>query len=257
VTLVCHNVSFAYAKGAAALRDISVELPDGVLAIIGTNGAGKSTLLRVLGGVARPSGGSVELDGKPLTTMRPVERARRIALVAQRGVVSGALSVREVVALGRFAVGHDQQAVDRALGRTNLAEHQKRPFHTLSVGQQQRVSIARALAQLGYPRDLAGKVLLADEPTSALDPAQAGESQSLIRELAQAGVRVCLATHDLTLAQVVSGRVVALDQGGRIAFEGPTAKAMKPDNLSALFVTGFTTVSLGDRPIAMPSATAI
>lgn len=253
MTLCARDVTFAYGRGAPVLSGVSVEVGAGVLAVIGANGSGKSTLLRVLGGVARAGRGRVELGGTDLAALSPSRRARRIALVAQRSQVSGALTVREVVRLGRYAVGADEGVVARAIERVGVTALAGARYHELSVGQQQRVSIARALAQLGYGGEMGGKVLLADEPTSALDPAQVRLCHGLLRELAVAGLAVCIATHDLAFAQLVGDRVLALEAGGRVAFGGPLGDGIPAERLAELFGTPFEMATLGGRSLAAPS----
>ena len=140
--------------GQAVLHGVSFALRPGWTAIVGPNGAGKSTLLRALAGLLPLASGRVWLDERPLPQWRSVERARRIAWLAQQGESSGDLSVRDVVMLGRLPHlglfgspgAGDHAAVDAALGATGCADWQQRRLPDLSGGERQRVLLARALA---------------------------------------------------------------------------------------------------------------
>ena len=220
---------------ALELRDISVRLgerdvlcsftavfPTGsVTAILGPNGAGKSTLLRAIIGVVETRGGRVILDGKPLDAMSASQRRDRLAYVAQRSTVEFSFTASEVVRFSGYGGRVDEIAVRYAMERTGTHELANRLFDELSVGQQQRVSIARALAQIGAHReDLSGSVLLADEPVASLDPAHALTSLDLMKDLARRGACVILVLHDLTTALRLANHVAVLDHHGRLAGAG-------------------------------------
>lgn len=220
---------------ALELRDISVRLgerdvlcsftavfPTGsVTAILGPNGAGKSTLLRAIIGVVETRGGRVILDGKPLDAMSASQRRDRLAYVAQRSTVEFSFTASEIVRFSGYGGRVDETAVRYAMERTGTHELANRLFDELSVGQQQRVSIARALAQIGAHReDLSGSVLLADEPVASLDPAHALTSLDLMKDLARRGACVILVLHDLTTALRLANHVAVLDHHGRLAGAG-------------------------------------
>lgn len=250
--LKTRGLTFAYRPGAPVLQDVTLAFAPGcVTAIIGPNGAGKSTLLRLLAGVATPTSGQAQHRGVDLARMDPRERARRIAYVAQRPEVGVAFTVREVVALGRFA-RHDanqptgRAAIERAMALLDLGVHAEQPFATLSVGQQQRVSLARALAQLDESKADAehlgfgpGAVLLADEPVAAMDPRHALGAMDLFTRTAAMGVTVVVVLHDLSLALRVAPRVALLACGGTLAVDGPTHDTLTPSNLFRLFGVRF------------------
>lgn len=191
-----------------------------VVALLGPSGGGKSTLLRVLGALLVPQAGSVWIDGAEL----PHDEERALAARRQNGFVfqgynlfphltaheNICLPLREVHGLSGEAAA---ARATELLTRLGLADHaQKRPAQ-LSGGQQQRAAIARALA----PRP---QLLLLDEPTSALDPVMTGEVLDVIRELAEAGQSIVLATHEISFARKVADWVVFLAEG-RVLESGP------------------------------------
>jgi len=207
----------AYAAGGSLILD-GVDLtlrPGTVTGLLGPNGSGKSTLLRLLAGVLAPASGVVTLDGRPLAQVGRRAVARRIAVVEQQADAQVALSVLDVVRLGRVphrrawgaASVEDEAAVRSALERTGLGDKAGRLWHTLSGGERQRVQVARALAQ--QPREL-----LLDEPTNHLDIQHQLALLDLITEL---GVTSVVALHDLNLAAMYCDRVVVLKQGRAVA----------------------------------------
>lgn len=184
-----------------------------VVALLGPSGGGKSTLLRVLGCLLVAEQGSVMLDGKVL----PHDEAGALAERRTNGFVFQGynlfphLTALENVALPlRIVHGFEPaKAEARAremLGRLGLIGHEMKRPAELSGGQQQRAAIARALAPT--PR-----LLLLDEPTSALDPVMTGEVLDVIRELAENGQQIVLATHEVSFAQEVADWVIFLAQG--------------------------------------------
>lgn len=231
------DVTFGYRRGAPVLCGVSAEIGPGVTVLVGPNGAGKSTLVRVLMGVSRAWSGRVEIDGRDVDSLGAKERARRVAFVAQRPDVAAAFSVREVVALGRYAFGGGEGAVDRALERMELGGLGAAPFATLSVGQQQRVTIARALAQVDGMQGAGA--LLADEPFSAMDPAHCAAAAGVVRKLGAQGASVLLVLHDFTLARRLADRAVVLDQEGRVVAQGAAEKVLEPGVLEGVFGVAF------------------
>ena len=236
MTLTATGVTFGYRRGVEVLRGVSVEIGPGVTVLLGPNGAGKSTLARVLMGMAHPWEGRVQIDGRNIGAMRARERARRVAFVPQRPEVSTSFTVREVVGLGRYALGANEAAVSRAVARMELAGLENEVFAALSVGQQQRVTIARALAQMEGGQ---GRTLLADEPFSAMDPAHCRAAAGVMIELARAGAGVLLVLHDFTLARRVADRAVILSRDGRVAAAGAAGEVLTPTILEGVFGVSF------------------
>jgi iron complex transport system ATP-binding protein len=165
------------------------------------------------------------------------ERAARIGYVPQRPSLAFAFTVRQVVRLGLFASGRaDGGAADAALRAVDLAGRADEPFGVLSVGQQQRATLARVLAQLhGRP----GPIILADEPVSAMDPRHALETMTLLRSIAAAGGSVLVVLHDLTLALRWSDTALVLDSDGRLIADGPSAESLDPAVLEGVFGVRF------------------
>jgi iron complex transport system ATP-binding protein len=198
---------------------VSFGAPAGaVTAIVGPNGSGKTTLLRALAGLL-PYEGRVVSRALPdssceLSALSAAERARRVAYLPQSSGLRAALSVREVVALGRYAsrpgwfgaARGDDTLVEQALARTQIGELAERAYPRLSGGQQRLVLIARALAT-------GARTLLLDEPTASLDVRHGLRLFELLAELAADGYCVVLVLHDLDDVQRHASHAVLLDAG--------------------------------------------
>jgi iron complex transport system ATP-binding protein len=200
------------------VRDVSFELQRGeVLAILGPNGAGKSTLLAALAGDTTPAEGAILLDDRPLGAIKPLELARRRAVLPQQTFVQFAFTAREIVEMGRSAIDpdlNDRGVVDRALRETDVYDMQHRVFPTLSVGEQARVSLSRVLAQ-------ETPVLFLDEPTAALDLRHQQLVMELARQLAERGAALVVVLHDLNLASAYADRILLLREGRTAALGTP------------------------------------
>lgn len=217
------GASYSYPDGKVALREVTLELPPAQLtALIGPNGAGKSTLLGLLLGHLAPTSGRVAFAGRLVTEWPRRELARRVGVVPQQEQGAFTLTVRELVAMGRYphlglfsAEGDDdRRAVDDALARCDLALLRDRPMNALSGGEQQRARLARAIAQ--EP----GAFVL-DEPTAGLD---IGHEMALFehaRALCDAGATVVLVTHHVNLAARYAHRVALLGEGALISVGTP------------------------------------
>jgi iron complex transport system ATP-binding protein len=241
------KLSFSYGR-LPVLREVSAEArPGRITALIGPNAAGKSTLLRCAIGSLRPAGGVAMIDGRPAHRLSPRRLAQRVAYVPQRPVVSAAFTVRQVVELGRFALPLDPRKVEQAIARMDLHDVAERPYPALSVGQQQRVAMARAVAQLSADGNL-----LLDEPTAAMDLRHAHQAMRLLRELAAGGATIVAAVHDLTMAAMLADDVWLLVEG-RLAAAGPTGQVMEAALLERVFGVRFRRLQEpGQSPALIP-----
>lgn len=204
-----------------------------VLGIVGPNGAGKTTLLRLLYRFNRPTTGNVRIDNDDIWTLSARAVAQRVAAVLQEQPSDFALTVREIVGLGRTPhrrglagnIGaHDNDIVEGALDHLDLKALSERHLSTLSGGERQRVMVARALAQ--EPR-----LLILDEPTNHLDIRHQLEVLELIRTLP---LTIVTSLHDLNLAASVCDDVLLLKSGRAIGF-GPPAKVLSEAAVSDAF----------------------
>ena len=198
--------------GAEILKGVSLAIGEGEVACVtGPSGSGKSTLLRALNRLAEPTDGEVFLDGVPTGTMDPLVLRRRVGMIFQIPALSGS-TVEEAVLYGPGLLGRGAD-VAGLLGAVGLDPAlTKRDPRGLSVGQQQRVSIARALA-------LGPEVLLMDEPTSALDESARDKIEGLVKDLNRSeGLTFVIVSHDLGQVERLADRVFLVD-AGRVAGE--------------------------------------
>ena len=197
---LCHSV-----QGKDLLLNLNFRLESGVRTVIlGPNGAGKSLLLRLCHGLLRPRSGTISWGGQT-----PAQAGRGLAMVFQRTVLlrrSVADNIGHV--LGIMGVGGEQRRarIQMALVESGLSELAEHPARTLSGGELQRLSIARALV-------LRPRVLMLDEPTSNLDPGATAAVESMIRDADTEGTRVIMTTHDILQARRLAGEVLFLHKG--------------------------------------------
>jgi putative ABC transport system ATP-binding protein len=189
--------------GHAVLRDLDLEIGEGATALVGPSGAGKSTLLRLLNRLADPDRGTVRFAGEDVRDLDPLELRRRACLVSQLPALLPG-TVAENVRFGPELRGGDAD-VPSSLELAGLGRaYAEREAGRLSVGEQQRVMLARALA-------LEPEVLLLDEPTSALDPrTEAGVEATLMRLVHEHGVSAVVVTHDSGQARRLARRTIDL-----------------------------------------------
>jgi putative ABC transport system ATP-binding protein len=188
------------------LQDVSMRIEPGATALLGPSGSGKSTTLRLLNRLADPDEGVVRMDGEDVRSEDVLELRRRAVLVPQLPAPLPG-TVAENVRYGPSLIGRSVD-VGPLLDRTGLdGSYAEREASQLSVGEQQRVMLARALA-------LEPEVLLLDEPTSALDESARDEIERTLRELRE-GVSIVLVTHDRAQAERLTTRTVRI-RGGRV-----------------------------------------
>lgn len=242
--------------GRPILCDISLTFrPGRVYGIVGPNGCGKTTLIRALSGALKPASGRVLLDGRPIQAMRTSAIARKMAVVWQGGPVPADLTVRRLIAYGRYAhlswwqlsSSSGDDAVDRAMHSTGVYEMANRRVDTLSGGERQRVWLAAALAQ--QPT-----VLLLDEPTTYLDIAHQIDILDLVSSLNRDwNLTVIAVLHDLTqTARLCDECLVLCD--GRIVSAGPPDQALSVTGIAEHFeVEAWVTVDpVTQAPVIQP-----
>ena len=227
--------------GTCSIVDsVSLRVERGELVgLLGPNGAGKSTLLRALAGVsAAKVEGEVLLDGRPVRHLDPRARARLLAYLPQERTIAWGLTVREVVALGRYPHGPEPAAqsaaaVANAMAQTDIASIATRPAPLLSGGEKARVLLARTLA-------VDAPFLLADEPVAGLDPRHQLAVMELLRERAHGGTGVLAVLQELPLAARFLDRVILMHRG-QIVADGTPADVLTPERIAAIY---------GVRPLA-------
>jgi iron complex transport system ATP-binding protein len=235
-SLSTQNLALAYDE-TTIIAKLSVSIPARqITALVGPNGSGKSTLLRGLARLLKPRQGTVLLDGHAIHTLPTRELAKRLGILPQAPVAPEGLTVRELVAQGRYPHqswlqqwrSEDEAAVNRALAITGMTELAERPADALSGGQRQRAWIAMTLAQ---ETDL----LLLDEPTTFLDLAHQLEVLHLLERLNQDERRtVVMVVHDLNQAARHAHHIVALNEG-QIVAAGQPAEVITPTLLRSVF----------------------
>nr|WP_045960551.1 heme ABC transporter ATP-binding protein [Xenorhabdus poinarii] len=206
------------------INDVSLSIRQGeVVAIIGPNGAGKSTLLRLLTGYIPPNAGLCLLKGIPISHWPTQPLARIRAVMRQYSSLSFPFSVEEVIAMGRVPHGnaHKMTAIDEAIALTECEELRSRNYQHLSGGEQQRVQLARVLAQLWHPEPTESCLFL-DEPTSALDLYHQQHTLRLVHRLTRRQpIAVCCVLHDLNLAALYADKIILLHKGRLVASGTP------------------------------------
>lgn len=211
------SVEDAVSGGKTLLRDVDFRLRRGqVLAVIGPSGAGKSTLLRLLNRLDEPTAGKVLLHGIDFREMAPAQLRRQIGMVMQRAYLfPGTAAVNIVYGPAQHGIKLDDKQVEALLEQVGMGGYADRDVATLSGGEAQRVSIARALAN--QP-----EVLLLDEPTSALDEASKQGVERLLAAIVRERHATCVwVTHDVAQARRVADLVLRIEAGQTVAFGLP------------------------------------
>ena len=238
-SLTCTEVSAGY--GAELIvKDVTLEIPDGkITALIGPNGSGKSTLLKVLGRQLTPVSGGVDLDGRRISDFGARQFARRLSFLPQQPVVPEGMTVRELIAFGRYPYAGAFASLseeDQAARQTGVEEFLDVDAMALSGGQRQRMWIAMTLAQ-------DTDIMLLDEPTTFLDPAHQLAILDLVQELNCKGRTIVMVVHDMAHAAKYSDNVVVL-RDGQIVEQGPTQETLDSELIRRAF--GISTLMVED-----------
>lgn len=230
------GLSFAI-EGRDLLQDVSLSFaPSTICGLVGHNGSGKSTLLKLLARQQKPSRGTLHFGERPLDAIGAQDFARTVAYLPQDVTAANAMTVRELVACGRYpwhgALGRfsdlDGEKVEEAMVLTHVDVMADRMVDTLSGGERQRAWLAMLMAQ-----DTG--CLLLDEPTSALDIAHQMEVLALVRRLShEKGLSVVIVLHDINMAARFCDRLYAL-KAGRLIAEGAPQELMTAETLNAIY----------------------
>jgi ABC-type cobalamin/Fe3+-siderophores transport system ATPase subunit len=240
------------------LNNVSLEVQPGeILSLIGPNGAGKSTLIRATSGVIPVQGGKVDVNGDDYLSFSAMKRARYLAVVPQAVSLPPAFTVWETVLLGRTPYlnflgqvsNKDEEIVRSALQKVDALSLTERRVGELSGGEQQRVLLARALAQ-------STPVMLLDEPTVHLDLQYQVNLMQTIRTLVQTeNLAVLIAIHDLNLAARYSDRVVLLVDG-EIKAAGTVRQVITPETIAMAYHLPVQVIPhpFADAPLVLPDS---
>jgi iron complex transport system ATP-binding protein len=217
------------------VEDVTLRLPaGGVISIIGPNGAGKSTLLSIIARLLPASSGTVTVDGMDVTTTPGDVLARRLSILRQDNQVMSRLTVRDLVAFGRYPYtkgrlnDDDRGHIERVIRYLELDKVAHRFIDELSGGQRQRAFIAMVLCQ-------DTEYVLLDEPLNNLDIKHAVAMMRLFRRTAdEFGKTVILVLHDINFASCYSDRIIAM-RDGRVAYEGSPGEIIRPEVMHAIY----------------------
>ncbi|MBS9721481.1 ABC transporter ATP-binding protein [Tianweitania sp. BSSL-BM11] len=245
-----NDVQKAYGL-AIVVKGVSLALPKGgITSIIGPNGAGKSTLLSMISRLLPMDRGRVLVDGFDVTTTKSDVLAKRLSILRQDNHMTARLTVRDLVAFGRYPYSRDRPTVedrahiDQALGFLDLQPLADRFLDELSGGQRQRAFVAMVLCQ---DTDYA----LFDEPLNNLDMRHAAAMMRLLRRAAdEFGKTIVLVLHDINFASCYSDHIVAM-RSGAVAFQGTPEAVMRKEVLTGIFETEIDIHDIADRRIAV------
>lgn len=236
MTLQARNIAYAL-SGKTVLDAVDVDAKAGqVTAIIGPNGSGKTSLLRAVTGEV-PASGDIYLNDVPVTSKTGQRLARSRAVLPQSSNIAFDFKVEDVVHLGLLAGVHaaTPAVLTDALRCVGLAGYEARSYQALSGGEQQRVQLARVLAQVWQPQ-LNGKPcwLFLDEPVASLDVGHQLEVVDVVRDYANRGGGVVLVMHDLNLTMMMADHVILLQQG-RVLASGAPEDVLQDEVLSKAY----------------------
>ena len=232
------DVSYAYEGNQPALDRVNLTLREGEsLAVLGANGSGKSTMLKLMDGLVFPTGGTVRAFGRELTEQTLAEETfnfdfrRRVGLLFQDADVQlFSPTVFDEVAFGPLQTEWTREEilrrVDSALSALRIEKLRDRAPHRLSGGEKRRVALASVLS-------LDPSVWLLDEPSAGLDPRSQSWLEDFIIDQARAGKTMVTATHDLSLAEAVAGRICVFNEAHQLIADGSPAETLSNPSLLA------------------------
>ncbi len=237
--------------GKTVVDGVTFEIPKGrVLSLIGPNGAGKSTVMGIISRLIARDSGLVSFDGTDITKWKSRELSKRLAILTQSNNIQMKLTVRELVAFGRFPYSgnhltkQDEIMIDKAIGYMELEEFQNRFIDELSGGQRQRAMIAMVIAQ-------DTEYILLDEPTNNLDIYHATNMMKIVRRLCdELGKTVILVLHEINYAAFYSDYICAFVDG-KIAKFGTVKEVMTKEILSEIYRVDFEILEISGRPLSI------
>ncbi|MGG4267603.1 ABC transporter ATP-binding protein [Peribacillus simplex] len=233
------------------VEDVSIEIPKGkITSFIGPNGAGKSTVLSMISRLITRDSGEVLIEGKDMGKFNSNELAKKIAILKQANHINIRLTIRELVAFGRFPYSQgkltkeDWKYVDEAIEYMELGEMQDKFLDQLSGGQQQRAFIAMVIAQ-------DTEYVLLDEPLNNLDMKHSVQIMKVLRRLAdELGKTVIIVIHDINFASCYSDYIVAL-KDGKVVHNGPTQQVINSDVLKEIYDMDIEIQNINDNKICV------
>lgn len=231
--------SVSYQKNQRYLiKDVSFSAKSGeIITILGANGAGKSTLMSMLSGERKPSSGRVMIDGKEISGYSRKELATKRAMLLQQNPISIGFSAYEVTMMGRYGKYRnqpgpaDKRAVAESMEICGLNNFAERSMLTLSGGEQQRVHLARTLAQVW---DSHQALIILDEPINNMDMQYQHQSLAIAKALAKKGFIVIMVLHDVNLAAQYTNRIIMM-KDGRKWWDGAPAEVLTPQHMFTAF----------------------
>lgn len=253
------NIHFRIAA-SLSLSDISFDVAPGeMVAILGANGAGKSTLLKIVTGSVRMDSGNILLNKIPLNNWGSKALATFTAVMQQQNQLQLPFSVYEVVMMGRYPHFKrreslsDEKIVNDVLDKTGISHLKSRNYLTLSGGEQQRVHLARVLAQISGAKKETARYLFMDEPSNNLDIRHQHGALSIARNFAQEGNCVVAVLHDLNLALQYADKILLLKNGCMKGF-GTPGKIMTDESISDVYDLPLSIFHppMGRHPMVMP-----
>lgn len=231
--------------------EVSFEVPKGkVLSLIGPNGAGKSTVMGMISRLIAKDSGLISFEDKDLTKWKSRELAKKLAILTQHNNIQMKLTVRELIAFGRFPYSgsrlteEDNAMVDKALRYMELEEFEDAYIDELSGGQRQRAYIAMVIAQ-------DTEYILLDEPTNNLDIYHASNLMHIVRRLCdELGKTVILVLHEINYAAFYSDYICAFVDG-KIAKFGTVDEVITKEALHEIYKVDFEIIRIHDKPLSV------
>ncbi|WP_026478663.1 ABC transporter ATP-binding protein [Alkaliphilus transvaalensis] len=230
------NLSVAY-EDNLIIDKMNLSIPKGKISIIiGANGCGKSTLLKSIARIIKPKDGEIFINGKDIKDQKEKHLATQIAFLPQGPICPSGMTVKELVAYGRFPhqkmIGglntHDKEIIDWAIEETGLKDFADKPVENLSGGQRQRAWIAMTLAQ-------ETDIIMLDEPTTYLDMSYQLEVLQVLEKLNKnKNITIVMVLHELNNACRFASNIIGLKQG-KIICQGIPMEAITRENLKAIY----------------------